>query len=75
VKARQAGIGSKCCERDIGFAIRTQALDGAAQNFWIEPAHDRVERGRRAGVRRQKARGQQIRQLLPEQGIQRRVTL
>ena len=78
LKARQkwkrdsAGIRSQRRERDVRIAVGAQAFDGAAQYHRREAAHDRLERDRRAGVRSQQARGQKIRQLLPEQGIQRR---
>jgi hypothetical protein len=61
---------SQGSQRDVRIAIRTQAFDGASQRLRRQPAQGRLERGWRAGVRRQEARGQEICQLVPEQGIQ-----
>ena len=70
MKARQAGIRSQRGEGYVRIAVRAEAFDGAAQNIGRQPAQGRLERGWRAGVRSQDARGQQVRQLMPEQRIQ-----
>jgi hypothetical protein len=57
-------------EGDVLIAIRAQAFDGAEQDLRRQPTHGRLERGWRAGVRSQEARGQEVCQLMPEQRIQ-----
>src|SRR5689334_8616996 len=39
VEARQSGIRSERCERDVGIAIGTQAFDGAEQDLRRQPTH------------------------------------
>ena len=53
---------------DVRIAVRAQAFDGAAQSIRRQPADDRLERGRRAGMRSQEARGQEICERRTEQG-------
>ena len=75
VEARQAGVRCERSERYVSIAARAQAFDRAAQRMRRQPTHGRLERGWRAGMRGQQTRGQEIRQLLPEQGIQGRIAL
>src|SRR5207237_9188168 len=60
VEAGQAGIGSKCCKRDVSIAVRAQAFDRAAQSTGSQPAHGGLEGSWYAGMRSQDARSQEI---------------
>ncbi len=64
MEAPQAGIRRQGRERDVGPAVRAQALHDAAQRHRGQPARGRLDQDRRAGVISQEPRGQEIGQLL-----------
>src|SRR3981189_2417548 len=75
VEARQPGLGGESGERDVRITVRAEAFDGAEQSLRPQPTRGRLERGWRAAVRSQDARGQEFYQLMSEQRIQSPIAL
>ncbi len=74
-KTRGRHPKASAAERASASLSRAQAFDGAAQYLRREPSEGWLGGGDYAGVCSQQARGEKIRQLLPEQGIQSRAAL